>query len=330
MNLCGLTNLGNTCFINACIQILNNTPEWNKIIKNIKYINNNNSNNKIIIKEWIELSDLMLLNKCEISPKRFIYYIFEVAKINNKSLFTNGSQNDITEFLIFMVETIHKLISRKAVVSIKGKVVNPVDKIAVKCYKVMKEIYNKEYSEILMTFYGVNYSTITSRRTNVIHSIKPEPFFILDLPIPNEKTSLENCIRKYIEPELLVGDNAWFNEKTGLKEDVIKQICFWSFPTILIISLKRYTDENKTLIEFPLKGLNLYEFINGYKQAMDGQYDLYAVSNHYGNVMFGGHYTAIVNINNQWVHFDDNNISLISSETDIITPNAYCLFYRKK
>lgn len=42
----------------------------------------------------------------------------------------------------------------------------------------------------------------------------------------------------------------------------------------------------------------------------------------------GGHYTAFVrNYANEWVHYNDTNVSVVES---VITPAAYCLFYRKK
>jgi ubiquitin C-terminal hydrolase len=45
----------------------------------------------------------------------------------------------------------------------------------------------------------------------------------------------------------------------------------------------------------------------------------------------GGHYTSFVkNAENKWIHFNDDKIELIENEASLITPNAYCLFYRKK
>jgi len=161
-----------------------------------------------------------------------------------------------------------------------------------------------------------------------VYSVNAEPFLILDLPIPfTDKTTLVDCIKQYIAPEQLTGENAWYNENTKLKEDVIKQICFWSFPNILIISLKRFTDEEKTFIDFPLVDLDLYPYVNGYKEERC-IYDLYAVANHYGNIN-GGHYTAFVKGGGVWIHYDDKHTSFID-ETQIVSPNAYCLFYTKR
>lgn len=334
----GLSNLGNTCFINTCIQILNYTPMWNELLKEPKYINNENQC-KILIEEWNKLVDLMSKNNCEISPNRFIYFINLISKINNKLIFTDGSENDFTEFLIFIIEIIHQIMSRKTIVNIDKSIITKYmkqqnkynsinsNKIAQKCIKVIKELYNTEYSEIISMFYGLTYSIIYSKTNKKIHSINAEPFLILNLPIPIiENCSLEQCIEHYILAEELIGENAWYNENTNEKEDVIKKICFWSFPNILIISLKRFMNEDKSLVNFPLVNFNLSKYIDGYIYD-NSIYNLYAVANHFGNIN-GGHYTAFIKINNEWINFDDKNINVIN-ECQIITPYAYCLFYVK-
>ena len=338
----GLTNLGNTCFINTCIQILYHTPKWNDLLKAPKYVNDENEC-KIIIEEWNKLVELMSQNNCEISPNRFIYYIKEVSKKNNKLIFTDGSENDFTEFLTFLIEVIHEIMSRKNPVNIDKNLIvqyiaqNPniseisrtnSTKIAQKCLNVIKEIYNKEYSEIISSFYGLTYSLIFSKISGKIHSIKAEPFSTLNLSIPMLPggCSLEQCIEHYIAPEELMGENAWYNEKTGQKEDVIKQMCFWSFPNILIISLKQFMDEQKTFVTFPLVNFNLRKYINGYVSD-ESTYNLYAVANHFGNIN-GGHYTAFIKINQHWIHFDDKH-TMVIPENSIVSANAYCLFYIK-
>lgn len=57
-------------------------------------------------------------------------------------------------------------------------------------------------------------------------------------------------------------------------------------------------------------------------------YDLFAVSNHYGNVGFG-HYTAFAknSLTQEWYNFDDSSCSPIQPR-DIVTCAAYSLFYR--
>lgn len=60
-------------------------------------------------------------------------------------------------------------------------------------------------------------------------------------------------------------------------------------------------------------------------------YDLYAISNHFGNVGFG-HYTAYAknHQDNQWYEFDDSRVTLIKNLETMITSAAYLLFYERR
>ena len=59
-------------------------------------------------------------------------------------------------------------------------------------------------------------------------------------------------------------------------------------------------------------------------------YDLIGVSNHFGSLN-GGHYTA--NCKNpesgKWYNYNDSSVSGISN-SQVVTPAAYILFYRKR
>ena len=65
---------------------------------------------------------------------------------------------------------------------IKGKVLTDKDKVAKKCYSMMKNMYKKEYSEFLSMFYGIHVSQIKSLESDY-ENITPEPFFNITLPM---------------------------------------------------------------------------------------------------------------------------------------------------
>ena len=156
---------------------------------------------------------------------------------------------------------------------------------------------------------------------------------MIDLPIPqnNKSPSIIDCFDLYVEGEILDGDNAWFNEETNSKINVKKQISFWSFPNILVIDFKRFNSrnqKNQILITFPLDNLDLSKYVVGYKKN-SYVYELYGVCNHSGGPL-GGHYTSYVkNANDKWYHYNDSDVKEINADS-IISPKAYCLFYRKK
>ena len=53
----GLTNLGNTCYLNAAVQILSHIHELNHYLMNVKELNR--TNDSVITIEWISLYKLM-------------------------------------------------------------------------------------------------------------------------------------------------------------------------------------------------------------------------------------------------------------------------------
>jgi ubiquitin carboxyl-terminal hydrolase 8 len=332
--LSGLLNLGNTCFINSCIQILSHTYELNAFLESDTFKKKiQNKSDTILLVEWNNLKNLLWSNNCIISPGKFINTIHKIAEIKKIDIFTGYSQNDLPEFLLFIIDCFHNSLSREINMSITGNCENKTDEIAVKCFEMIKNMYSKEYSEIWNMFYGVHISQIISLETNEILQQTPEPYFIINLPIPqnNKMPSLIDCFNLYVEGETLEGDNAWFNEKTKQKENIIKKIQFWSFPNILVIDFKRFNSrnqKNQILITFPLDELDLSKYVIGYKKHTY-KYELYGVCNHSGGVL-GGHYTSYVkNANNKWYHFNDATVSEVDNPENIVSPKAYCLFFRK-
>ena len=330
--LTGLANLGNTCFINSALQCFSHSYELNNLLNTEKYKTKlNKKAESLILLEWDKLRKMMWSENCTISPGGFVTSIQKVAKIKGKRIFTGYAQNDLPEFVIFLIDCFHVAILREVEMTIRGEIKTDKDKLAKKCYEMLKDMYRKEYSELLKFFYGTMISKI-SRTNGDLLSQKPEPFNILSLPIPNIKNpTLMDCLDLYTEEENLEGENQYEIEK-GNKVDARKKIIFWNFPDLLIIDLKRFTNANKknqVFVDFPLENLNLSKYILGYNKD-EFKYDLYGVCNHSGNV-FGGHYTAFIkNANNKWYHFNDTRITELKKNEEIKTNRGYCFFYRKK
>jgi ubiquitin C-terminal hydrolase len=333
--LSGLSNLGNTCFINSCMQIISHTYELNNFLDDEKYKKKiKNQCDSALLIEWDNLRKIMWNSNCVISPNKYIKTIQKVSKIKGLEMFTGYSQNDLPEFLLFLIDCFHNALSREIKMTISGKTQNETDKIALKCFEMIKNMYSKEYSEIWNLFYAVHVSEINDLSSGEQLQITPEPYFMIDLPIPssNKSPSLIDCFNHYVEGEILEGENAWYNEKTKEKINIKKKIQFWSFPNILVIDFKRFDNrfkKNQLLITFPLENLDLSSYVIGYKSD-SYKYDLYGVCNHSGGVL-GGHYTAFIkNANGKWYHFNDTIVSEVGLVESIISPKAYVLFYRKR
>jgi len=336
--LSGLVNLGNTCYMNSVVQVLSHTYELDMCLDNWRQRREELSRKSfegIFLVEWMNLMELMWKENAVITPNRFVKCFHKIASVKGMSILSDFSQNDVSEFLIFLVDCLHHAICRSVNVTITGKINGEQDKVAVKCFETLKEIYEKEYSEIQDLFYGVEVSFITDNQTGQQLNMVPSHYFVLNLSIPQHQKSpsLYNCIDLYVATEVLEGENGWKDETTGEKKAIQKRIQFWSFPKILVIDIKRASDirkKNRVFIDFPLTDLNLSKYIVGYNKDTY-IYDLYGVCNHHGGTSLGGHYTSFVkNANGSWYHYNDASVTKVEGDSGIVTANAYCFFYRRR
>ena len=333
--LTGLANLGNTCFVNSCIQVLSHTYELNNFLNNGNYKKKlKNKFESVLLLEWDNLRTLMWSENCIVSPGKFIKTVQKIAHVKDLDIFTGFAQNDLPEFLLFVIDCFHTSLSREVNMSINGEIANDTDKMAVQCFEMTKKMYAKEYSEIWNLFYGIHVSQIISLETGEVLSTSPEPYFMINLSLPtdNKNPSLKDCFDLYVNGETLEGENAWYNENTKLKQNVQKKLIYWSMPSIMVIDIKRFNhknQKNQIPVTFPLDNLDVSDYVVGYKKETY-IYDLYGICNHSGNA-YGGHYTSFIkNANGKWYHFNDTSVTEIANLQELITPKAYCLFYRKK
>lgn len=341
----GFLNVGNTCYLSSCLQILLHTTDLTMTLMT-KNPPNILKPEMHLLNEWKRMIVEQLQynphknNNEAINPAKFLFILDKIGKINKKN-FSCLEQNDITEILSFIIESFHICYKEGKRVIIKGNktIQNNTDRCAFDCYHFLRKNYENDYSEIDILFKGIQMTQILSLNNNnnnnkqQILKNNPDFFTFLELIITKDTTSIYDCIQQYIKEEILENENAWFNEKTNQKESVRKRTIFWNFPPILMIHLHRISTthshtKNKQYIAFPIHQLNLTPFVSEYNKDKY-KYDLYAVCNHHGSTSMSGHYTTTIkhSTNHKWYEYNDTFVTEIN-ESQIITPNACCLFYR--
>ena len=158
-----------------------------------------------------------------------------------------------------------------------------------------------------------------------------------DKDVEKHSISLKSCFEKFVQKEVLDDQNMWYCPGCKEHKRALKQISVSRLPENLIVHLKRFIrnpinhevyHKFNELITFDIDELNLEQFFPDV--GKDALYELYSVCNHYGSVN-NGHYTSICRNfeKNSWVLYDDKQWRTISKE-EVVTKNAYLLFYRKK
>ena len=352
--LSGLANMGNTCYVNACLQMLSHTYEFNDFLSKNGGEYKARLNHKVdsvLLHEWDKLRAMMWSGNCIISPGGFVSSMQKIAKLKNMDLFSGFQQNDVAEFLVFLLDCFHTALAREVEMKVRGVARNATDRAAKECYDMMASMYKKQYSEVLNIFYGVQVSIIETLHSHpgqkpASLSSKPEPFCILNLSIPQKPASasasapvsLFDCLDHHCAPEVLTGENAWFNEAAGELQDVQKRLSFWSMPNVLIVVLKRfemnargYVRKIQVPVDVPCSRADFSKYVHGYNPT-SYVYDLFGVCNHHGGSAMGGHYTATIkNANGKWYACNDTLVKEVplDSSASIVSNLPYCLFYRK-
>eukprot|EP00003_Mantamonas_plastica_P023680 TRINITY_DN4296_c0_g1_i4.p1 TRINITY_DN4296_c0_g1~~TRINITY_DN4296_c0_g1_i4.p1 ORF type:complete len:555 (+),score=232.01 TRINITY_DN4296_c0_g1_i4:504-2168(+) len=150
--------------------------------------------------------------------------------------------------------------------------------------------------------------------------------------------SVNKCLTTFLKEEQLAETDPWYCNKCGDFRRAFKKFDLWKMPRLLVIHLKRFSyteysrDKLDTEVDFEINGLDLSEYITGpVDEDNPPIYDLYAVSNHYGNMGFG-HYTAFARNKDDgaWYEYDDSRVTRVNDPENIKTSAAYVLFYERR
>ena len=207
----GFNNIGNTCYLNAGLQLLIRNFDLCKII--IKYSNKSEILNKLsnIILEYYDD------NTNTIDP-------YEIKKIleNRQIIFNGFTQQDSTEFIILLL--------------------NIIDEEIKNCDPDSSELEN---------IFGLNLNVIIKCKFIECLQIKDisEKNILLILDITDNCYTLDDCYRKFKSKNILDKDNQYFCEKCNTKRIASKRYQVINWPNYLLIYLKRFNQVGTRILK---------------------------------------------------------------------------------
>jgi ubiquitin carboxyl-terminal hydrolase 8 len=304
-------------------------------IEKIKYLKFYFNFKQLIIK---------LLKKEEhiIDPKSFIIEFHKL--VVNSPMFSVTVQNDAQEGLIRLLDFINDAKgSKKQLETTNSSILecqNAEEKLVFLAEKSFQQHYSKyNHSWVIKNFFS-QFITVLKCNQCVHHSLKFEPYQELAVEIPSIKDlTIYDCLDNFFGKEIFDIGEEWKCDNCENKEGNFKQYRIVDFANTLIIFFKRYKwnmlgnmgNKNEHKIDFPFQlNMNKYKLLN---KELNTQYELYSVVNQIGAYNSGHYFTYSRNLNSDtdtnWYEFNDSRVNKMN-ECDVVTKNAYILFYQKK
>ena len=327
-SLTGLINLGNTCYINTSLQnLIHCTPFIAKFLEVSNNILQRKTNSTPISEAFYELLLQIYDNNNQedyINPGGFVE---KFISLHNQ--FYGNQEHDTQEFCRFLLQDFNCELNMVTNPSIYKKEM-AYDRDKKKMFKNYKnDCHSKENSIITDTFIGY-----FSFEYNCECGYKEFSFSqFLDLPVQMNSgingfdlfQMLQNNFYKksYVD----MGENCRFCKRTSKKEEIMRVAYL---PQVLIISLQRINPKNGMKNEAPVKfyeGLDLREIIDA--EISDGsstKYNLFAVTNHIGEINTG-HYFSYIKIDKNWYCFEDSKVYKVGYQINMKSNDVYTLFY---
>ncbi|XP_072731674.1 ubiquitin carboxyl-terminal hydrolase 4 isoform X2 [Ciconia boyciana] len=199
--LCGLSNLGNTCFMNSALQCLSNTPPLTEYFLEDKYEAEINQNNPLgmrgeIAEAYAELiKQIWSGRQSHVAPRMFKTQVGRFAP-----QFSGYQQQDSQELLAFLLDGLHEDLNRvkkKPYLELKDANGRPDSEVAKEAWENHRL---RNDSIIVDIFHGLFKSTLVCPKCSKV-SVTFDPFCYLTLPLPLRRDRLMEVTLVYADPQ---------------------------------------------------------------------------------------------------------------------------------
>ncbi|KAL4442898.1 hypothetical protein ABPG74_010787 [Tetrahymena malaccensis] len=340
---CGLSNIGNTCYMNSALQCVFNIPGFLDYFTSGKYKKEINQANKGIANEFAELALAIEENTSKNNFQRPSGLKFAIQKVNQQ--FLGSGQQDSQEFLRTLLDGLHNDLNRvqgkKPYRELEANIkLKPINKIGEEWYQYYLD---RDNSIVTDYFTGQLMSKVICQVCQS-ESIAFDNFMDLSLSFMAFRIlnsyDLDRLINAFLKEESL--DDTYYCKNCKKHTKSKRKFFIWQLPEILVIHLKRFhfgstrREKINYNVTFPIQDLNMCQYMERQtNNSSEYLYDLIGIVNHSGN-LYGGHYTAQCKnpYDGTWNEFNDSQWNEININTQnyerVGSSEPYLLFYCKK
>ncbi|XP_069572711.1 ubiquitin carboxyl-terminal hydrolase 11 [Brachyistius frenatus] len=198
--VCGLTNLGNTCFMNSALQCLSNTPPLTEYFLRSSFLEELNFSNPLGMKGEIAESYADVIKQMW-SGRHYsvVPRVFKTKVGHFASQFLGYQQHDSQELLSFLLDGLHEDLNRvknKEYIELRDADGRPDQEVAEEAWRNHRR---RNDSVIVDTFHGLFKSTLVCPECHKV-SVTFDPFCYLSVPLPVSKERVMEVFFVSLDP----------------------------------------------------------------------------------------------------------------------------------